>query len=294
MYAAARMNARYVVISPVRDEDRFLERTLESVLSQSILPVRWVIVDDGSVDRTPEILSRFEEKTPWISVIGRKRSGGRQLGTAEIVAFNAGYETLDGLEYDYIVKLDCDLVLPPNYFEALFAHFDLDPRLGIASGVYLEVRDGRCNVVVMPSYHAAGASKVLRRSCFQQIGGFVGMRGWDTVDEIKAQAMKWHTRHFREIQFHHLKPEGEGSGWRSTQQLHGEVYYRSGGSKLFFLLKVLHRAVTMKPLVLSATTMLCDYLKPCLMRAPKLVTAAEGRLYRQMQYSRLVGRHDNI
>jgi len=250
-------------------------------------------VDDCSADHTPEILSRYKNSVPWLSVIRREHDGARRAGAAVINAFYAGYEKLGDMDYDYIVKLDCDLILPPNYFEALFAHFDQDPRLGIASGVYLEEGRNGWAAISMPDYHAAGATKVIRRNCFQEIGGFIRMSGWDTVDEIKAQSMKWRTCHFPEIQFHHLKPEGSASGWYRTQILHGEAYFKYGGSKFLFLGKCLQRMLISRPLVLGAAAMMWGYLKPCLTGAPRLVSAAESRVYRQMQYSRYFARNEN-
>jgi glycosyltransferase involved in cell wall biosynthesis len=254
-------------------------------LQQTLLPALWIIVDDGSIDRTAEILSTYENKAPWMRVIRRERSGGRQLGTAEIVAFNAGYSALQNVEYEYIVKLDCDVLLPPNYFERLLERFNGSPQLGIASGVYLEDTAGTWHPIQMPAYHAAGASKVVRRECFEQIGGFVAVRGWDTVDEIKAVASNWRTCHFEDIYFYHLKPEGSGSGWRSTQVLHGEAYYRYGGSKFIFFLKVLQRSFVAKPIVLGAAAMTYGYLKLFFTGQPKLVTPAEACVYRKLQYS---------
>jgi len=287
------MSSRYVIISPVRDEERFLVRTLESVLQQTISPTRWIIVDDCSADSSPEILSRYQNLVPWLTVVRREHDGLRRAGAAVISAFYAGYEALGDVDYDYIVKLDCDLVLPPDYFEALFAHFDKDPNLGIASGVYLEEGKNDWVPVSMPLYHAAGATKVVRRRCFEEIGGFIRMSGWDTVDEIKAQTMNWNTRHFPEIQFHHLKPEGSASGWFRTQILHGEAYFKYGGSKILFLAKCFQRLLTARPVVLGAAAMAWGYLKPSLTGAPRLVTPLESRVYRQMQYSRLFARNAN-
>src|SRR5262249_40789193 len=156
-------------------------------------PLLWVIVDDGSCDRTPEMIRRFATEHDWIRVHTLRRDRDRLPGTGVIHAFRAGLELISNQEYDFIVKLDGDLKLPPDYFERLLKKFHEDQRLGIASGVYLERRDDEWHEIRMPEYHAAGASKMIRAACFEQIGGFVPSRGWDTVDEIHAQTHNWKT-----------------------------------------------------------------------------------------------------
>src|SRR5262249_51686896 len=160
-------------------------------------------------------------------------------------------------------------------FEGLLQRFSKDPTLGIASGVYLEKTQSGWQPIAMPDYHAAGACKMMRTECFRQIGGFVRAPGWDTVDEIKAQALGWKTQHFPEMHFYHLKKEGSGIGALATSSMHGRVYYLTGGGALFFLLKVLHRMAVDEPFVLSGLALLWGYLKTMLSREPRLVTKQE-------------------
>ena len=145
-----------------------------------------------------------------------------------------GYDLVRNEAYDFIVKFDCDLDFAPDYFERLLRRFQEDPKLGIASVVYLENRNGKWKQVKMPPYHAAGQTKVVRAKCFADIGGFVVSRGWDTVDEIRAHAMGWNTRHFEDLFFYHLKAEGSGIGFLRTNEMHGEIFYLTGGGQLFF------------------------------------------------------------
>ena len=220
---------QYVVVSPVKDEARVVESTLRSIVNQTHKPVRWVIVDDGSTDGTLEILRRYSSH-PFIKIIETNRSAPREPGTGVIRAFERGYETVRDLDFDVVVKLDCDLEFQPDYFETLLSRMKRDNRLGIVSGVYREYNDqGGWHVVKMPQYHAAGACKVIRRKCFDEIGGFVCSRGWDTVDEIRAMNLGWKTTHFEDLVMSHLKPEGSGIGSLRTCILHGEVYYKTGG-----------------------------------------------------------------
>jgi len=279
---------RYVIVSPVKDEARFIQTTLDSVVAQTVRPARWIIVDDGSQDETPAILKRYAEKYDWIRILTVARDAKRRLGSAEIRAFQAGYELLREEYFDFVVKLDGDLELPPDYFARLLAKFHDDEKLGIASGIYLENWTGSWAPVEMPEYHAAGASKVVRRKCFEDINGFPLDPGWDTIDEIRAQVRGWSTCHFPDIPFRHLRNEGSANGQLSTSVLHGKIYYLSGGGSLFFWLKWLHRLIFGRPFVLGALAMLWGYLMPLLSGQERLVTQNEARLYRRVQKRRIL------
>jgi poly-beta-1,6-N-acetyl-D-glucosamine synthase len=277
----------YIIISPVKDEAERIETTLRSVAAQTIRPSLWIIVDDASRDETPEIVQRYANSNDWIYLHRIRGDSGRMLGSAEIKAFNAGFQLVRNAEYDFIVKLDGDLELPPDYFERLIAKFDQEERLGIASGIYLENRADNWVPVSCPPYHAAGASKMVRAECFRDIGGFPLYPGWDTADEIKAQTRGWKTRHFPEIQFKHLRNEGTANGSFSTNILHGEVYYVTGGGWLFFALKCVHRSLFNQPWILGGCAMLWGYMKVVLRGGARLVTKDEMNLYRQIQNQRL-------
>jgi biofilm PGA synthesis N-glycosyltransferase PgaC len=282
-----RPDSTYVVISPVRDEEKYVEATLRSLTNQTVKPLLWVVVDDGSHDRTAKIVSEYALKHDWIWLHKVRPQGTRNPGSGVVHAFNAGSELVRNLEYDFIVKLDCDLNLPPNYFEQLLLRFDQDQTLGIASGVYLERRGQRWIPVRMPAYHAAGASKMIRGKCFKEIGGFVTARGWDTVDEIRAWGHGWKSTHFTDLEFQHLKPEGSGIGYLRTGFMLGEIYYLTGGGGWFFLLKIVHRVFAVRPILLEASAMLLGFLKCLISRPVRLVTAAEARNYKSVLNRRI-------
>jgi poly-beta-1,6-N-acetyl-D-glucosamine synthase len=277
---------KYVVISPVKDEELYIGRTLQAMVNQTLKPVRWIIVDDGSADRTREIVETVTRAHPFIHLSRNPGAGSRQTGVAEVRAFNFGMHQANGLEYDYIAKLDGDLSFEPDYFERLLSNFTRNPRLGIASGVYLEKTDTRWREVRMPEYHAAGASKVVRRECFKAIGGFIAERGWDTVDEIRAMTKGWETRHFPELKMKHWKPEGAGMGLIHTSIMYGEIYYRTGGGALFFVLKVLAR-LWHPPVIIGVVAMLWGYIRASLCHRKRLVTQEEARCYQSLLNARL-------
>ncbi len=256
---------------------------------QTLKPLRWIVVDDGSSDRTPEIVKEYARQNPFITLIQNAKRTTRQTGTAEVLAFNIGYKEAQKLNFDCIVKLDGDLNFNADYFECLLAEFQQNKQLGIASGVYLELHKSEWIEISMPAYHAAGASKVIRRECFEAIGGFVSQRGWDTVDEIKAITRGWETTHFRELKIQHLKPEGTGMGLNRTCFMHGEIYYRSRGGLFFFTLKVLGR-LRHSPYIIGGMAMLWGYLSAVLHQHERLVTVEEGRHYRALLNGRIFGK----
>jgi poly-beta-1,6-N-acetyl-D-glucosamine synthase len=284
---------KYVIVSPVKDEEAYLDRMINSVLRQTALPARWVIVDDGSCDDTPQILKKYSEQHDWIRPVRLERSEQRQLGITEIRAFAIGFSFLNDIEFDYIVKLDCDVELPFDYFARLLSRFQ-DPTLGIASGIYVEPNGDAWVPVSMPEYHAAGASKVVRSDCFREIGGFISDRGWDTIDEIRAHMAGWNTCHFPDIVFRHLRNEGSAAGPLETNRMHGHIYYLTGGNTLFLLLKVLHRCWFGRPFILGGLSMLVGFLWPLLSGVPRAVTEDEARLYRHMLNRRLAERMSRI
>jgi glycosyltransferase involved in cell wall biosynthesis len=276
----------YAVVSPVKDEEKYIERTLRSMEEQTVKPVKWVIVDDGSTDRTAEIIEQYALRSNFIHLHRAPIRTARQTGTAEVHAFNAGLALIQKVEFDCIVKLDGDLSFEPDYFEKLLLKFSERPKLGIASGIYQENDGSEWMDVHMPSYHAAGASKVVRRNCFSEIGGFLAQRGWDTVDEIRAMACGWETTHFAELRMKHWKPEGTGMGRLRTSYMHGEIYYRTGGGFLFFALKLLNR-LRSTPVITGAIALAWGYFHALLEGRELLVTEAEARCYRRLLNSRL-------
>ena len=278
---------KYVVISPVRDEESVVETTIQAMLNQTVRPWRWVIVDDGSKDQTPQIIKRYAREHPWITVVRIESGAARQPGAGVVRAFENGFRFVADSDFEVLVKLDLDIDFAPEYFERLLAKFHADERLGIASGRYLENRKGQWFPIKMPEYHAAGACKAVRARCFREIGGFVAHRGWDTVDEIKAQSAGWRTRHFPELEFRHLKKEGSGIGLLRTAFMGGQTDYLCGSGGLFFSLKVLHRTVVGDPPLLEGLMFFLGYLKLWISRRPRLVTNSEARLYRNLLNERI-------
>ncbi len=255
---------RYLLITPCRDEQDYLPVTIQTVASQTILPACWVIVDDGSTDRTPQILREAAAKYPFIKLVQRKDRGERAVGPGVIQAFNDGLEAVDLDEFDYLCKLDGDLELPPRYFERLMEEMERDPSLGAVSGkMFLRHDDGSMEHERRGDDHAAGPSKFYRRACFERIGGFVPMVGWDGIDGHMCRLNGWAARSILddEIKVVHLRQMGSShKGIMHGRMRGGEGKWRLGSSPWYLLATAVYRAFD-PPYFIGACGMVFGYFR---------------------------------
>ena len=180
------LGRRVVVISPCRDEERTLERTIACMEAQSCPPVRWIVVDDGSRDRTPQILEAAAARIPWLRVVSRRDRGFRKLGGGVIDAFCEGLGAVD-VPYDFVAKMDVDLEFSPRYLERSLFHFERDPRLAALSGKVFRPEGEGIVEEFMIDEMVAGQFKLYRREAFERIGGFVRELMWDGIDFHRAR-----------------------------------------------------------------------------------------------------------
>lgn len=284
---------RYVLISPCRDEAAYLRRTLDSVAGQTVLPSRWVVVDDGSTDETPKILEEYARKLPWLQVVRRTDRGRRAVGPGVIEAFYQGLETVDLDQFDYLCKLDMDLDLPPRYFEALMERMERNPRLGTSSGKpwFTHPRTGERLPEVCGDEMSVGMTKFYRVACFREIGGFVRQVMWDGIDCHRARMLGWIAESVDEpdLRFLHLRPMGasQGKGIWSGRVRAGFGQYFMGTSPLYYLAVALYR-LPMHPRVSGSAAMLWGYLSSALKRAPRYDEPGFRRFLRRYQHLCLV------
>ena len=205
----------YAVVTAVRDEERFFRTTALSVIAQTHRPQQWVIVDDGSKDRTRAMAESFAAKHDWITVVDSGADHPRARGAPIVAAFNVGKDAL-AQRSDLIVKLDGDLFLPAHYFEWVAATFAHDPRAGIVGGVVL-VHDGECWRTDAGSHHNVnGVAKTYRADCFEEIGGRPSM-GWDGIDEYGAKGRRWRVHVLRELSILHYERRGAKQPWHRAR-----------------------------------------------------------------------------
>lgn len=280
---------KYVIITPARDEESNIERTIQSVLAQTVRPKEWVIVNDGSRDRTGEIIDGYAKQFPWIRAVHRADRGARKSGGGVIEAFQDGHRVLGAVEWDFIVKMDGDLSFDSDYFEKCFDRFSRQDRLGIGGGTICHLAHG-CRVAEgtdAPGFHVRGATKIYRRACWDAIGGLVPITGWDTIDEMKANMLSWRTYTFRDLLLVQHRPTGAADGsWRNSLK-NGRANYMTGYHPLFMLLKCAKRIFD-TPLFIDAGGLFCGYFGSCLKRLPRVADREVIAYVRRQQIRRLL------
>jgi len=265
-------NFKYIIISPVRNEEKNIEKTILSVISQTIKPVKWIIVDDGSSDKTIEIVNKYLEKHKWISLLKLPDRGYYDLMTGgEIKAFYRGYKTIKDIDYNYLSKLDGDISFDEHYFENLLKEFNTNSKLGIAGGgCYYKDQTGGFDFEKTYKYHVRGAARIYRRECWEQIGGVIDNLGWDAIDVYKARMFRWDTISFNDIKMiHHVKTWTKG-GLIHGRKRSGRMEYLMGSHPLFFCAKVV-RELLRWPYVVSCYALAYGYIKSFLKKERRVV-----------------------
>lgn len=279
---------RLLVISPCRDEAAFLERSLASVVGQSVRPDLWIIVDDGSSDGSSEILDAWAARHEWIRVLRRDDRGGRSVGPGVVEAFEFGLASCDASAFEFLCKLDVDLDLPPRMFELLLARMDADPRLGTLSGkpYFVNARGKRVDEVCGDEM-SVGMTKLYRRSCFEEIGGLVPNVMWDGIDCHRARMLGWKAGSVDdpELAFEHLRPMGSsGEGTWAGRQRHGRGQYFMGTGLVYLAGSALYR-LGHPPAVIGGLGILVGYLKAILGGAERYDDAEFRRFLKQFQWA---------
>jgi glycosyltransferase involved in cell wall biosynthesis len=287
---SSKQHRRYVIISPCRDEAEFMLHTLDSVVAQSEQPALWLIVDDGSTDKTPEILAEYESKYNFIQVFKRENRGFRSVGPGVVDAFYSGYKEIDTENFDYICKLDLDLELPPKYFEILMDRMEANPRLGTCSGKPYNRINGNLISERRGDEMSVGMTKFFRMTCFKQIGGFVRQVMWDAIDCHKARQMGWVARSWDEpkLRFIHLRLMGSSQhGIYTGRQRHGFGQFFMGTGPIYMLASSVFRMLE-RPYVLGGIAMYWGYLKCYFNNSPRLEDKELTSFIRRFQWRSLL------
>jgi poly-beta-1,6-N-acetyl-D-glucosamine synthase len=282
---------RLLLITPVRNEEAHIERIADAVARQSRPPDLWIIVDDGSTDRTPEILERLTKEIDFLHVIDTAKLP--KIGTvpdrlataAEAKAFNLGLNSVAFQDFTHIAKLDGDTELPPRYFESLLAEFAHDPQLGVAGGLYADPDPSGASDVwkVIPvavDHHVPGTLKCYSLACFQAIGGIQERLGWDGIDETYARMRGYRTRVFTTLVAHHHRPWGSADGTLRGRARHGECAYILHFTLPWVLLRSFKEA-TSRPRGLSGLAFFYGYLRSAIRRTPRVEDPAFRRFVRR-------------
>lgn len=275
----------YYVITPAKNEEKYITFILESMVNQELKPLKWIIVDDGSSDRTNEIISSYQKNNDWIEVIKSNDLVQLKLyGSKVIRAFNKGYNLVKDKDFDFIVKLDADLTLPPNYFKEISNEFSKNSKLGICGG-YITEQDSDLAMKMTRHAFVEGAIKSVRKECFEAIGGFLQELGWDGLDQYKARYLGWEVGNIP-IQVLHHRPEN--SDYRSLNLFleRGIVHYKQGNDLFLTLI----RSVLMlkrKPYFFGSIYYIKGYLKSVFANTEKIEDKGFRDYLRNYHYKRL-------
>ena len=287
------MDARFLIISPMRNEAAHVERVARAVAAQTHPPAEWVVVDDGSTDDTASVLRRLENEIPFLRVHCRPADSepvvDRLAVAAAPRAFNYGLERAAVDDWTHVVKLDGDIELPPDYFERILERYAEDPELGMAGGNLVESRGGQMVLDVIPPHHVHGAVKCYTRPCFDAIGGVQQRLGWDTIDETYARLRGYRTRNFLDIVAVHHRLHGSADGTLRGRARHGECAYVAHFSLVWVALRSL-KIARVRPLGISGAAFLYGYLRAALRGVervpdPEFRTFARSELRLRMRHA---------
>jgi biofilm PGA synthesis N-glycosyltransferase PgaC len=279
------LSIRYLAITPARDEEKFLPGLIDSMRAQTIAPARWIIVDDGSSDRSGAILDEAARATPWIEPHHLEFKGPRQSGGESVIMQFLPEEVWRPM--DFIFRLDADLSFGPDLVEALVGEFRRDPRLGIASPILAEPADGGWKDVPVRSMHTRGAAKLYSRACFEAVGKLESVLGWDVIDGARAQMAGFGTRTFAHIRCLHHRPQGSAGGRLRGHYDTGRSAWYVGYSPIYLMAAALRRAVE-RPYLLSTLTILAGYAEGFVRGRPRVKDRALIRFVRKQQMRRLL------
>lgn len=276
---------KYYIIIPAHNEEKFIDLTLNSLINQTVLPDKIVVVNDNSTDRTAEIVLALAEKNPCINLVNKTSEAIHLPGSKVIQAFHKGFEAIDDL-YDVIVKLDGDLILPNNYFETILSIFEKDEKIGMAGGfAYIEKNGEWILENLTDKDHIRGAFKAYRKKCFEDIGNLKPAMGWDTVDELLAKYYGWKVVTASSLLVKHLKPTGANYN-KTARYKQGEAFYTLGYGFLITAIASAKLAL-MKKKPLLFIDYLTGFWKAKKAKTPLLVNAEQAKFIRKYRLKKM-------
>ncbi|PXX47457.1 glycosyltransferase [Undibacterium pigrum] len=281
-----------VIIAPVRDEADLIRLTLDSMVAQTLKPVEWIIVDDGSQDGTADIVREYADKYPFIRLVKRPDRGFRKVGGGVVAAFKFGITQIEHQEYEYIAKLDGDMSFGPRYLECMFEQFALEPKLAAVSGKVYREEEGQKIEEIIIDEHVAGQFKLYRRTAFEEIGGFVEEVLWDGIDVHTARMKGWTTKSFLHpdaiLMHHRLMGSSDKNVYRGRLRWGRGIWFM-GYHPLYALASGIFR-MREKPFVIGGLLIIAGYLGAAVKRAPRY----ENMEFRQHLHRWQLGQIKNL
>jgi glycosyltransferase involved in cell wall biosynthesis len=275
----------YYLIIPTYNEESFIALTLQSLVSQTVLPKKVIVVNDGSTDKTAEIVMAFAKENPFITLVNKTSEAIHLPGSKVIQAFHEGEKHIDD-NYDILVKIDADLIFPSNYFETIIKHFESDDQIGMVGGFcYIEKNGEWVLENLTDKDHIRGALKAYRKETFQQIGGLKPAMGWDTVDELLCKFYNWRVVTDASLHVKHLKPTGANYN-KAARYKQGNAFYTLGYG--FWITSIASaKLALMKKKPLLFFDYIAGFWKAKLAKTPLLVTSEQAKFIRNYRLQKM-------
>lgn len=279
----------YVVITPAHNEEAFIERTIHSIINQTVRPLKWIVVNDNSTDRTREIVEQYAAHHDFLRLVNVRRSGERHFGN-KVRAFNHGLTETQLSDYQYIGNLDADISLEKDYFEKLLHEFDRDPNLGIAGGMVSTCIGDKFISQEVALDSVAGAVQLFQRECFEQIGGYqvLPLGGIDAAAEIMARMNGWKTRTFPELRVLENRRTGSATARPLMAKVKdGQRLHSLGFDFLFLCLRLVYRLMD-RPIFIGSAATLYGYFKGVITRDPIVLSPDVVQYLRSEQRGKIM------
>ena len=278
----------YVLITPARNEAQFIELTIKSVVSQTAKPLKWVIVSDGSTDGTDNIVSPYAAQYPWIELVQIPERRERHFA-GKVHAFDAGYARVRNQEYEVIGSLDADISFGADYFSFLLHKLAENPALGLVGTPFKEGADQAYDYRYANIEHVSGACQLFRRRCFEDIGGYVPIKGGgvDQFMVVSARMKGWGTRTFTDQTCLHHRPMGTAqAGLLKSRFAAGVKDYVFGNHPAWEMFRIPYQ-MTNRPVIIGALMLACGYLWAFVRRVERPVSREFVSFTRREQMHRL-------
>lgn len=277
---------KHIIITPVYNEEKFLNTYIHSIINQSLRPVELILVDDNSSDNSSLIIQGFAEQYPWIRYVFHRSMNHKAQGKKVINAFNYGLQQTDLNDVDFISKIDADLELPPNYFMQIAQAFNEDSKVGICGGIIQELKENQWVDIPVASYHIRGALKSYRSDCFEQIGGLMPVLGWDGLDEMKAMHKRWSTKTI-DSSVKHFRPASKDYNPVELNYKLGAASYLNGVNLFMAMIRAIVKCKK-KPFIKVAFSYANGYLASYLNKNERNVDPALARFINRFHFKRLL------
>lgn len=285
-----KLTPTYVLISAVRNEENYLPDLITCIAAQTVRPVRWIIVDDGSSDRTLAIAKKAQNQHPFIDVV-RMPSGSHRSFASQVYAAQHGYKTVMDEEFAFIGFLDADIRIDARYYESLLHMMDEDPAVGLTGGAVVDRYGTRLSYVRKGSedYHVPGGVQFFRRACYEAIGGYkvIDGGGQDTIADIMTMMHGWKVQVVAESLAFHLRPDGVNSGGAFQRGMRwGRKFYLLGYHPIYFLAQSVRRW-SQAPLLFGALFQMLGFVSASIRKEPRPVSCEFVTFLRSLQIRRL-------